>query len=369
MEIGVSYVYGYGPFLAPDGCSNGCLGFHFEVRHHQMMIQCRQIDDGMQIPCLFRHQKQPAVEPERPSLWLPWASTACWRSWRLFLVWKVMLWRVSWGRCWKLRPTPSSIVLVARQVPSRLRHWWAKPARRAPTCILSTPACCWSLGCSRGLAMVGHIGTAPASPAGIGMKGLCVLSDSPLYGRWLTSRPQTIKHWRSGLLCLDRRRFLSDLGWGCFFACRMLRTRCCSTFGSEPRTCDPSNRAVHTLLRTCGWNTKFCSKASLHSNCRLDAAANSEDMAATCASWITANFSLSNSRLSKTTQIWLMRPWSPLMMHKWRIFLPVLQYPWPFSARSGNWLAVSNPQSRPWLVVWSGTEHPCVSSTCIAHHC
>ena len=29
------------------------------------MIQCRQIDDGMQIPCLLPHQEQPAVEPER----------------------------------------------------------------------------------------------------------------------------------------------------------------------------------------------------------------------------------------------------------------------------------------------------------------
>ena len=48
MEIGISYVYREGPFLAPDGCSNGRLGFHFEVRHHQVPIQCRQIDDGTQ---------------------------------------------------------------------------------------------------------------------------------------------------------------------------------------------------------------------------------------------------------------------------------------------------------------------------------
>ena len=41
------------------------LGFHFEVWHHQVTIQCRQIDDGMQTPCLLRHQKQPAEEPER----------------------------------------------------------------------------------------------------------------------------------------------------------------------------------------------------------------------------------------------------------------------------------------------------------------
>ena len=77
-------------------------------------------------------------------------------------------------------------------------------------------------------------------------------------------------------------------------ACLMLRTRCWSTLGFGPMTCDPSNGAVRTTLRTCGWKPKFFSKASLLSSCRLDAAANPEDMAATCASWITASFSLSN---------------------------------------------------------------------------
>ena len=81
-------------------------------------------------------------------------------------------------------------------------------------------------------------------------------------------------------------------------ACLMLHTRCCSTLGSGPTTCDPSNGAVRTTLRACGWNPKFFSRASLLSICRLDAAANPEDMAATCASWITANFSLSNLVLS-----------------------------------------------------------------------
>ena len=73
-----------------------------------------------------------------------------------------------------------------------------------------------------------------------------------------------------------------------------------------------------------------------------------------------------SSHVSETTPLWLMRPWSPLMMRKWQIFLPILQYPWPSSARSGSWLTVSNPQSHPWLVVWSGTVHPYVSSTCMA---
>ena len=50
MEIGIFYVHGDGPFLAPDGSSNGRLSLHFEVRHHQVPIQWRQIDDGTQIP-------------------------------------------------------------------------------------------------------------------------------------------------------------------------------------------------------------------------------------------------------------------------------------------------------------------------------
>ena len=77
-------------------------------------------------------------------------------------------------------------------------------------------------------------------------------------------------------------------------ACRMLLTRCCSLFGSEPSTCDPPNGAVCTMLRTWGWNPKFCSNASLRRNCRLDTAANPEDMAATWASWMTASFSLNS---------------------------------------------------------------------------
>ena len=65
MEIGIAYVCGDGPFLAPDGYSNGRLDFLFEVSHLQVPIQHRQFDYGTQIPCLLRHQEQPAVEPDR----------------------------------------------------------------------------------------------------------------------------------------------------------------------------------------------------------------------------------------------------------------------------------------------------------------
>ena len=110
MDVGVSYVYGYSPFLAPSGCWNGRLGFHFEVRHHQVLVQCRQINDWMQIPCLLRHPKRPAVDASFRTLSMApldsRAYMACWRSWWLFLVRNAMRWWVSWGCCWKLRPPP-----------------------------------------------------------------------------------------------------------------------------------------------------------------------------------------------------------------------------------------------------------------------
>ena len=78
MEIGISHVYGYGPFLAPDGCSNRRLCFHFEVRHHQVTIQCRQIDDRTQIPSSSAPETAGCRTREmfrsEPSLWLPWTA-------------------------------------------------------------------------------------------------------------------------------------------------------------------------------------------------------------------------------------------------------------------------------------------------------
>ena len=239
------------------------------------------------------------------------ASTACWRSWRLFLVRNVMLLWVSWGHWTKLRPTPSSTVLVAHQVTSKLRHWWAKLARWAPTCNPSTSACCWSLGCSRGLWSVGYVGTVPASPAGSCMKGLRVLSDSSLVDGWLEdpkrSNTDILVSWVLpvvvSLLAWDDAESLV-IFWKVtddpviLSARRKLLTRCCSTFGSGPNTCNPSNGAVHTMLRTWGWNPKFWSIASLRTYWRLDAAANPDDMAATWASWMIASFSLSSFDLS-----------------------------------------------------------------------
>ena len=64
-------------------------------------------------------------------------------------------------------------------------------------------------------------------------------------------------------------------------------------------TCDPSNGAVQTPLRTCGWKPKFFSRTSLLSSCRLNATANPEDNWQRITTfWITASFCLSNLVLS-----------------------------------------------------------------------
>ena len=93
------------------------------------------------------------------------ASTACWRSCQLFLVRKLMHWWVSWGLWWKVRPTPSSTMPVARQLPSRLLHCGAKSARRVPTWTPSTPPGWGSCRSLLSLALI-WIGLMAGSPAG-----------------------------------------------------------------------------------------------------------------------------------------------------------------------------------------------------------
>ena len=150
------------------------------------------------------------------------ALTACWRSWQLFLVRNVMLWWVSWGRWTKVRPTPSWTVLVARQVLSKLCHWWAKPARRAPTCNPSMLACHWSSGRSFGLPSLRLGRTAPGSPAGACTKGLSVLGDSLLDRCWFGRRPQAVEDWGPGLLALLACGcLLAGLGWNWVLSCLM----------------------------------------------------------------------------------------------------------------------------------------------------
>ena len=131
------------------------------------------------------------------------ASTACLGSWQLFLVWKVMHWSVSWSRCRKDMPTPSLAVLVARQVPSKLRHCGAKSARQAPTCNLSAAAGWGSWNSSPGLPVLGWNGMVmvTGSLAGTGTKGL-ILGDSLLNGGSCLQRCQPLENWSSGLLGL-----------------------------------------------------------------------------------------------------------------------------------------------------------------------
>ena len=115
-------------------------------------------------------------------------STACWRSQRLFLVRKLMQWWVSWGLWRNVMPTPSSTKLVARQVPSRLRHCEAKSASRGPTW---TPSTLTSWGSWRSLPsslLLVRIGSMAGSSVGAGTKG-SLLIPSSLHGgrcRWTT---------------------------------------------------------------------------------------------------------------------------------------------------------------------------------------
>ena len=59
-------------------------------------------------------------------------------------------------------------------------------------------------------------------------------------------------------------------------------------------TCDPSNGAVLTELKTWGRKPKFLSKASLPRSCKLEAAANPVETADTWASWMMVSFSSDN---------------------------------------------------------------------------
>ena len=132
------------------------------------------------------------------------ASKACWRSWLLFLVRKLIHWWVSWGRWRKTVPTPSSTVLVARQEPSRLLPCAAKSARRAPTCTPSTLAGWGSCSSCPSLPTLSWEWSVPGSSAGTCTKGL-ILSYGSQNGRSLR-RTQALEHWSPRLLVL--------LGWG-----------------------------------------------------------------------------------------------------------------------------------------------------------
>ena len=137
------------------------------------------------------------------------ASTSCWRSCRLFLVRKLMHWWVSWGLWWKVMPTPSSTMPVARMVPSRLLHCRAKSARWAPTWTPSTPTSWGSWRSLLSLAALIWVGSMAGSPVGTSMKGL-LLCHSSLYSsgcRW----NKTVKDGGPGL-------FLPG-GWCHFCAC------------------------------------------------------------------------------------------------------------------------------------------------------
>ena len=206
------------------------------------------------------------------------ASTAFWRSWRLSLVWNTMLWWVSWGQYRKNRPTPSSTVLVARQdfvaegqslpgkpppvscqrrpaaeawvAPEDLRRWYTLGHQWPPWTDSARKDCVY---CVMVLWMVGWL----VNPRRLNTEVLacCVLTFGVFLVTWDVVATLVI-FWK----VTEDPDILS--------ACLMLCSHCCSTFGSGPTTCDPSNGAVCTTLRTCGWKPKFFSRASLLSSCR-----------------------------------------------------------------------------------------------------
>ena len=115
-------------FLRP--CASGHGDMHHEYPPDEDLLSFSEPGTA---GCSTRGKSRrwPALRPPFNSK----ASTACWRFWRLILVRNLMHWRVSWGLRRKMMPTPSSTVLVARQVRSRLLHCGAKSARRASNAV------------------------------------------------------------------------------------------------------------------------------------------------------------------------------------------------------------------------------------------
>ena len=232
-----------------------------------------------------------------------------WRSWRLFLVQKLMHWWVSWGRWRKTMPPPP---------PRPWQCWW-----------LYRSTADFSTG---GQSLPGEPPPAPSQrcPAEEAVAAVLAFLRCPERGRLRAPLPTPAwKDWSRDMVLwtvvvkgkakcsntevLDCWFFLVEevffvLVWlvslgfwtnvteepAILSACRMVRTHCCRTLGSGPRTWDPSKGAVLTVLRTCGWKPKFLSRESRRNSCRLKTAAKPADTAATWASVMIANFSHSN---------------------------------------------------------------------------
>ena len=302
-------VYGHCPFLTSDGWTDRCLRLHLVVWNYHVAFESGKVDHRTKISCLLGDQKQLALVSEGCHIGDPLygplqqASTSCWRSCRLFLVRKLMHWWVSWGLWWKVMPTPSSTMPVARMVPSRLLHCGAKSARWAPTWTPSTPTSWGSWRSFLSLAALIWVGSMAGSPAGASSY-VTVLCTVVAAGEPRRSKTEVLDCFFQEddvtfVLVLVSLGFWANVTdeLAILSACKMALTQFCGSLGSEPRTWGPSNGAVLTVLKTWGWKPKFLSKASLRRSWRLDAAANPAETAETWASWIMANFSRSNSDL------------------------------------------------------------------------
>ena len=266
---GFDCIDGDGPLLASDGSFDGSLSFHLEVRHHHVPVQCGQVDDWTKVACLLLHQEQPAVEHERcpvdDSLYGSLGQQgihSLLESWQLFLARKLVHWWVSWGRCRKDMPIPSSTVLVARQVPSKLHHCGAKSARRAPTWTPSMLA-----GWGNCLRCPGRdrLRILLPAPARKDWSWVIVLWTVVVEGEPKCSNTEALECWFFlveevffVLVWVDSLVFWMNVtdDPAIRSACLMVRTHYCRTLGSRPRMWDPSKGEVLTVLRTCGCKPK-----------------------------------------------------------------------------------------------------------------
>ena len=218
------------------------------------------------------------------------ASTACWRSLRLFLARKLMHW---WVRSLKTNyahpvldsdggstgaPTDFSTVgqsLPGEPPPAPRQRCPAEEAAVAVLAFLHCPG-------------KGRLRAPPPAPARKDWSWDTVLWTVVFDGEPKCSNSEVLASW----FFLAEEVFfmlvwLLSLGFwtevtdepAILSACWMVRTRFWRTLGFGPRTWGPSKGAVLTILSTCGWKPNFLSRASRCNSCRLEAAAKPADTA------------------------------------------------------------------------------------------
>ena len=169
-----------------------------------MAIESGKIDNRTKISRLHWNQEQSAVVPEGCHVGDPLYGPLQQQGIHSLLevlsavpgpeVDRLTHWWVSWGLCWNVRPTTSSTMPVARQLPSRLLQCGAKSARRAPTWTPLMPPGWGSCSSLLSPAALIWVGSSAGSPAGTGSKGLLLCHSS--LSSSSCRRSKTIKNGR-----------------------------------------------------------------------------------------------------------------------------------------------------------------------------